>query len=85
MKMVKEFDMMILFVVEIVAVVDDDHEWEYGLMMLLMMNTIHCWLPTKIISIKNMRKCFLRKKNVSIPMDIDCLQLKLMRYRRDLL
>jgi hypothetical protein len=46
--MMKEFDMMILFVVEIVVVVDDDLEEEYDLMMLSMMNTNHCRLLTKI-------------------------------------
>jgi len=41
--MMKEFDMMILFVVEIVVVdVDDDLEEEYDLMMPSMMNTNHC-------------------------------------------
>jgi len=55
----KDFDMMSRFVVEIVVDVDDDLEEEHDLMMLLMMNTIHYWLPTKIISIKSLRKTFL--------------------------
>ncbi len=54
----KDFDMMSRFVVEIVVDVDDDLEEEHDLMMLLMMNTIHYWLPTKIISIKSFRKHF---------------------------
>jgi hypothetical protein len=40
--MMKEFDMMILFVVEIVVAVDDDLEEKHDLMMLSMMNTNHC-------------------------------------------
>ncbi len=70
--MMKEFDMMILFVVEIVVVVDDD------LMMLSMMNTSHYWWLTKICR-EGLETIF----NEILLMDIDCLQLKLMKYHRD--
>ncbi len=83
--MMKEFDMMILFVVEIVVVaVDDDLEEEYDPMMMSMMSTNHYWLLTEIC-IKILEICFLEPKEKYLLMDIDCLQLKSMRYRKDLL
>ena len=74
--MMKDFDMMILFVVEIAAVVDDD------LTILSMMNTNHYLLLTRISRERTIESKTIRLHMV-VPMDIDCLQRISERYRKD--
>ena len=89
--MAKDFDMMNLFVEIVVvaaAVADDDHEEKHDLEILSTMSTNHyCWLTrnrkTRIRQITEHRGNKRERKIVHLLIDIDHLQLILMKYRRD--